>query len=305
MYVIILFLFGGYIIAPHKYYVAFRYDKPFTEDAIYQMKKDGVKRAIAFSQYPQFSCSTTGSSLNELRRTLQRLDPDQEIKWSLIDRWPVNAAAIQAFASTIQDALSSFKEEDRNRVLILFTAHSLPLSVIDRGDTYAAEVCATAHAVVQALKLNNPFRIVWQSKVGPAQWLSPQTRDALMSFAKKLKKAPQFYPGIVLVPIAFTSDHIETLYELDHEYVKRMTKDEVQCPEGTIIRAPALNARPEFIHALATMVQDHMRYFTHLEPSRHTLLSQYQVPCCKCTELHCLESRRFFFDHEQRIKSFK
>src|SRR5436309_3550502 len=75
-------------IAPHKPYIAFRYSPPLTEDTITQMKKDGVRRAVAFTQYPQYSCSTTGSSLNELYRKLLEYDVERSIKWSLIDRWP-------------------------------------------------------------------------------------------------------------------------------------------------------------------------------------------------------------------------
>jgi protoporphyrin/coproporphyrin ferrochelatase len=74
--------------APHKHYVAFRYAPPLTEDALKEMKADGVKRAIVFSQYPQYSCSTTGSSLNELVRKAKSMDPNNDIQWSVIDRWP-------------------------------------------------------------------------------------------------------------------------------------------------------------------------------------------------------------------------
>jgi ferrochelatase len=75
------------MLAPHKHYIAFRYASPLTADALQEMKSDGVARAVAFTQYPQYSCSTTGSSMNELYRQLQHLDPERKMKWSVIDRW--------------------------------------------------------------------------------------------------------------------------------------------------------------------------------------------------------------------------
>jgi protoporphyrin/coproporphyrin ferrochelatase len=290
-------------VAPHRYYIAFRYAEPFTQDAIHQMKKDGVRRGIAFPQYPQFSCTTTGSSLNELRRALQSVDPERSISWSVIDRWSLHSTVLNAFASIIRDTLNSFEKEKRDRVLILFTAHSLPLAVVERGDTYAAEVCATAHAVMQVLKLENPFRIVWQSQVGPARWLSPQTRDVIGMLAKKFKEGSNAYSGIILVPIAFTSDHIETLYELDHEYVENVAEKLAGCPKGMVLRAPALNTRPEFIHAMAKIVQEHLARFGSKNDSSNTALSQYRVPCHNCIESDCLESRHFYLGHEHQITS--
>ena len=85
----------SHVEAPHKAYIAFRYAPPLTEDAINQMKEDGVTRAVAFTQYPQYSCSTTGSSLNELWRQLQDLDPHGSVKWSVIDRWPTHPGLIE------------------------------------------------------------------------------------------------------------------------------------------------------------------------------------------------------------------
>jgi protoporphyrin/coproporphyrin ferrochelatase len=81
--------------APHKAYVAFRYASPLTEDCLQELKKDGVRRAIAFTQYPQYSCSTTGSSLNELYRQLREVDKEGEIEWSVIDRWPTHSGLVE------------------------------------------------------------------------------------------------------------------------------------------------------------------------------------------------------------------
>jgi protoporphyrin/coproporphyrin ferrochelatase len=118
----------------------------------------------------------------------------------------------------IQAALSKFPEETRSSVVLLFSAHSLPMSVVNRGDPYILEVSATVSATMAHLKekygIENSYRLVWQSQVGPSAWMGMQTGEAIKGLAKLGKK------DVVLIPIAFTSDHIETLYEMDLEYVK-------------------------------------------------------------------------------------
>lgn len=117
-------------------------------------------------------------------------------------------------AQNIERALEKFPEETRHEVVVLFSAHSLPMSVVNRGDPYVSEVAASVAAVMERLKHSNPYRLVWQSQVGPSAWMGMQTGDAIKGLARLGRKKA------VLVPIAFTSDHIETLYELDLEYVK-------------------------------------------------------------------------------------
>jgi protoporphyrin/coproporphyrin ferrochelatase len=96
------------------------------------MKQDGVKRAVALSMYPQYSCSTTGSSLNELHASLLKLDADRTIEWSVIDRWATQPGLINAFTNKIKEALEKYPMERRNKVVLLFSAHSLPMVVVDR-----------------------------------------------------------------------------------------------------------------------------------------------------------------------------
>jgi len=118
--------------APHKPYIAFRYARPLTETALDEMKADGVQRAVAFTQYPQYSCSTTGSSLNELMRVAKKQGwgANGEIEWSVIDRWPAHRGLAKAFAENIRRALQEYPEERRNDVVLLFSAHSLPIEIV-------------------------------------------------------------------------------------------------------------------------------------------------------------------------------
>jgi ferrochelatase len=269
--------------APHKPYVAFRYADPLTEEMYTQLLEDGFGngkggRAVAFSQYPQYSCSTTGSSLNELWKWRNRLEGRSggkgAISWSVIDRWPVHPGLVEAFAQNIEAQLATYPEATRKDVVILFSAHSLPMSVVNRGDTYPAEVAATVYAVMQRLGFNNRYRLCWQSQVGPSAWLGAQTSETVQHYVEKGQK------DLILVPIAFTSDHIETLYELDQEVIHEANSDGVK-------RAESLNGSKVFIQALADIAASHLK-------SEEKCSRQMQLRCQGCKSVKCLESKKFF-----------
>ncbi|MEJ2502271.1 MAG: ferrochelatase, partial [Gemmatimonadota bacterium] len=161
--------------APHRFYVAFRYIRPNSEDALREMKADGIERAIAFTQYQHFSCATTGSSLNELWRAASRLGMTKDFTWSVIDRWPTHPGFVDVMAKKIREGLEKFPEEERDDVLLLFSAHSLPLSVVNRGDPYPQEVGASVHQVLEAGGFPNRYILSYQSEVGPVLWLGAST----------------------------------------------------------------------------------------------------------------------------------
>jgi ferrochelatase len=256
--------------APHKFYVAFRYTHPGSDEALRTMHADGVERAVAFTQYPQFSCSTTGSSLNELWRAASRTGLRHAFEWSIIDRWPVHRGFIDAMTETVRDGLREFDPADRDRAVLLFSAHSLPLDVIDRGDSYPQEVGASVQKVVEQLGAPNPYLLAYQSDVGPVRWLGPSTEQVLRRLGARGEK------HVLVIPIAFTSDHIETLSELDREY------GEVAHHAGITHykRAPALNDRPLFLEGLAQIVRDHLAGGTP-----HS--TQYPQRCAGCTNPQC------------------
>jgi ferrochelatase len=256
--------------APHKFYVAFRYAPPFADDALQAMKADGMTRAVAFTQYPQWSCSTTGSSLNDLWRAAERTGLKDAFEWSIIDRWGEHPGFVSSMASAVEDGLDEFPADERDDVLVMFSAHSLPLSVIDRGDAYPAEVSASVSRVVQAIGLRNPYMVTYQSEVGPVRWLGPSTETVIEQLATRGQK------NVLVVPIAFTSDHIETLSELDIEYAELAHK--LGMPGFK--RAPALNARPEFLDALADIVHEHLQ-------AGAPYSSQYRQRCPGCVNTAC------------------
>jgi ferrochelatase len=256
--------------APHRFYVAFRYVPPSSEDALRAMAADGVTRAVAFSQYPQWSCTTSGSSLNDLWRAERRLGLAGRFRWSLIDRWPAHPAFVRAVADAVRAGLDQFAPSERDQALLLFSAHSLPLSVIDRGDSYPQEVGATVQAVLHALGRPNRYILCYQSEVGPVRWLGPSTERTIRKLGARGERR------VLVIPIAFTSDHIETLSEIDREY--GALAREVGITEFR--RAPALNDRPLFLDALAEIVGE------HLDAGR-THSTQYPMRCPGCVNGDC------------------
>lgn len=262
--------------APHKYYISFRYASPLTEDALQEMDKDGVTRAVAFTQYPQFSCATTGSSLNELWRQLRDQGMMNRFDWSVVDRWPTHPGLIKAFAENITKGLEQFEPEVRDDVVLLYSAHSLPMSTVDRGDPYPQEVAATVQAVQAELGFSNSYRLVWQSKVGPSAWLGMQTDSAIKGCARLGIR------HIMLIPIAFTSDHVETLFEIDIEY-----QEEAEELGMEMRRAPSLNLSPTFTRAMADIVSAHLN-------TDDRCTKQYPLRCPGCINPSCDGSKRFF-----------
>ncbi|KAM9519320.1 ferrochelatase, mitochondrial [Salvelinus alpinus] len=264
--------------APHKFYIGFRYVHPLTEEAIEEMEKDGVERAVAFTQYPQYSCSTTGSSLNAIYRYYSSRADRPKMRWSVIDRWPTHPLLVECFSQHVLNELQKFPPEKRDDVVILFSAHSLPLSVVNRGDPYPQEVGATVQRVMERLQHCNPYRLVWQSRVGPMPWLGPQTDDVIKGLCERGKK------NLLLVPIAFTSDHIETLHELDIEYSQVLGEE---CGVENIRRAESLNGNPIFFQALADLVQTHLK-------SNESCSRQLTLRCPLCTNPTCGKTKAFF-----------
>jgi ferrochelatase len=265
--------------APHKPYVGFRYVTPFTEDALKEIESDAPERVVVFSQYPQYSCATSGSSFNSIYTYYKNKElPNKNIQWSVIDRWPTHPLLAKTFAERIKDELKTFPEEKQKDVILLFSAHSLPLKAVRRGDAYPSEVGSTVHAVMNELKFCNPYCLVWQSKVGPLPWLEPFTDDAIKSYVKQGKK------NFILIPIAFVNEHIETLHELDIEYCKDLGK-EVNAER--IGRALAPNDHPIFIQTLTDIVKTHLKSDQKVNP-------KFLSRCPHCTNPKCGESKAFF-----------
>jgi ferrochelatase len=214
---------------------AMRYWRPFVKDAAGAAKEWGATDAVLLPLYPQFSTTTTASSLAAWRRV-------SSLPCSTICCYPAGRAFAEAHAEAILQAWREGGEPARPRVL--FSAHGLPKRVIDRGDPYQWQVEETVRAVRSLLPADWESRICYQSRVGPLKWIGPSTDD-------EVRAAGRDQVGVIVSPIAFVSDHVETLVELDIEYA-HLARD---AGLPFYLRAPALAAAPRFIDALADLVE--------------------------------------------------
>lgn len=218
-----------------KCFPAMRYWKPFVKEAANAADVWGATDAILLPLYPQFSSTTTASSLKAWSRV-------SNLPCSTICCYPAGQAFAQAHAETILKAWREGGSPAQPRVL--FSAHGLPQSVIDRGDPYQWQIEQSVAAVRRLLPAEWESRVCYQSRVGPMKWLAPSTES-------EIKAAGRDKVGVIVSPIAFVSEHVETLVELDHEYGQLAKR--LQLP--FYLRAPAPGAAPGFIDALANLVE--------------------------------------------------
>ena len=219
---------------PYRVYIGMRYWHPFIEDAVKQMHRDGIKNVIALGLYPHYSIATTGSSVEKLKEIMKNY-PSLSLR--CIESWYDHPLYIEAVVEQINNGLAQFEGKPD----VLFSAHSLPQQFIDDGDPYLKEVVGTIAAITK--KIGVRWHLSFQSKSGPVKWLKPSTEHMLGELARKGVK------DLLVVPISFVSDHIETLYEIDILY-----KDMATGLGINLKRTESLNTSPTFIKALAQIV---------------------------------------------------
>ncbi|MGA3210280.1 MAG: ferrochelatase [Terriglobales bacterium] len=220
-------------------FVAMRYWHPFTAEAIAQVRAANCDQLVLLPMYPQYSRTTTGSSLNEWNR----LFPDA-VPTKVISGFYEEELYLEAVAERINQALARFPDPEVPE--IIFSAHSVPVAVIAKGDPYQAQIEHTVRLVRERGGWNNRHRLCYQSKVGASRWLQPTLRQTLRD------QSAQGVCEACVVPIAFVSDHVETLGEIDHEArgeALALGMKRFEVTEG-------LNSSPVFIRALAGMVEN-------------------------------------------------
>jgi len=225
--------------------VVMRYAQPRAEETLRQLAAAGVRQAVVLSMYPHYTGATTGSSLNDFRRAAARVFP--ELKYTVIEEWYDWPGYLDALASRVNEGLELFHELVREQVQILFSAHALPQKFIDRGDPYLEHVLATVKGVMLRVG-ERSWHLAFQSRSGPVRWMEPDTVEVIDQLAADGCEA------LLLVPISFVSDHIETLHEIDIEYSEHAQAKGIRI----FHRAPSLNDRPDFLRALAELVRAHL-----------------------------------------------
>jgi ferrochelatase len=223
-----------------KCFIAMRCWRPFTRQAIAEVKAFAPESVVLLPLYPQFSITTTRSSLAEWRKEAARnrlAVPQHEVCC-----YPFEEGFIAALADLLEDAFRRARPDVSYRVL--FSAHGLPKRVIERGDPYQWQVERSVDAVLAKLNRKGLDAVIcYQSRVGPLEWIGPAT-DA------EVKRAGRDGKGLIVVPVAFVSEHSETLVELDIEYGRLARESGV--PD--YLRAPTVRTHPVFIGALANLV---------------------------------------------------
>lgn len=223
----------------YRCFVAMRYSKPDTAEALSAIESEGITKIIALSLYPHYSRATVGSSINELERELKK--SPAPLKTSYIPQFYDNPAYISALVEKIELGLAGFT--DRSGVQLVFSAHGLPQSFIDSGDPYLEHIQATVRLAMEHFG-DISHHLAFQSRAGPVKWLEPSTE------AKIAELAATGCKQLLMVPLSFVSDHIETLYEIDIQYKEEATALGI----ADFRRTEALNSSPAFITCLAELV---------------------------------------------------
>ncbi|UAL10654.1 ferrochelatase [Caulobacter segnis] len=219
-----------------KCFIAMRYWNPLTGETAKQVKAFGPDEIVLLPLYPQFSATTTGSSLKAWGETYS--GPGRQTS---VCCYPDEPGLIEAHARLIRETWE--KAGSPANVRLLFSAHGLPEKVTLSGDPYQKQIEATAAAVAARLPADLDWTVCYQSRVGPMKWIGPSTDE-------EIRRAGSDGKGVIVTPIAFVSEHVETLVELDHEYAE-LAKAVGVAP---YIRVPALGVAPEFIAGLAKTV---------------------------------------------------
>tara|TARA_B100000029_G_scaffold53844_1_gene48856 strand:- start:14 stop:754 length:741 start_codon:yes stop_codon:yes gene_type:complete len=212
---------------------------PRAADVIKKVKSYNPKEIILLPLYPQFSATTSGSSINEWKELCEK--QNYKVKTKIICCYPTEDNFIESHASLIKKVIK--KLNNRNFKLI-FSAHGLPESKIRKGDPYQWQIQETVKGIMLKLEGENLDHVItYQSRVGPMKWIGPSTDEEIVKYSKEKK-------GLVLVPVAFVSEHSETLVELDIEYKKLAEKNGCSFYK----RVPALGVEENFIKGLAKLV---------------------------------------------------
>lgn len=257
-----------------KVYIGMRYWHPFIKDTVQKILEDGIKRLIVVTLYPHYSKTTTGSAVAEFKRAIERFTVHgsrhstrahaEGFTVKYIEQWYDFHPYIDVLAELVAERMSEFSGDVPD---ILYSAHSLPKSFIDEGDPYLDHIKSTITAVNSSLVTRHPapygtgrhsslvrWHLSFQSRNGPVKWLEPSTEDTIKRLADKGCK------NLLVVPISFVSDHIETLYEIDIFYKELAEKHGIN-----LKRCQSLNTSEKFIMVLKELVIKETQIITDRE----------------------------------------
>jgi len=228
-----------------KSYVGMRYGYPLIEETLRKILDDGIREVVALPMTPFRSRASTGAYLEEVNQVNKNLR--EKIEVSFVEGWHLHPLFLGAIREKIEEGLMQFTPEERKRVHLIFSAHSLPNSLII-NDPYVNDMEETVKEVIKRIE-PLPWRIAFQSRgMGPEEWLGPDVESVLEELSKKKIRE------VLIVPIGFVSDHIEILYDIDILY-----RDKARLFGMQLKRPPSLNFSKRFIEALAAIVEENIK----------------------------------------------
>ena len=228
-----------------KSYVGMRYCHPLIEETVKQIVQAGFKEIVAIPMTPFRSRASTGAYMEELNRVKEKAGADVRVVF--VEGWYRHPLFLKAIREKIEGGLGQFPSGEGKKVHLLFTAHSLPRTLIEH-DPYIREIEESVAEVLKGLA-PMPWRVAFQSKGGgPGEWIGPEVERVLEDLAlQKVEK-------VLVVPIGFVSDHIEILYDIDLLYRRKAVSLGME-----LKRTSSLNASESFIKALSTIIEEHLK----------------------------------------------
>ena len=224
---------------------------PLVEDVVRELAGAGVNRFLALPLYPQYSLTTTKGAIERSREAVRRFAPGA--RFFEIGSWPTHPLFVEAHAEGIREGIATFPDPRPEAVRLLFSAHSIPKKLVTQeGDPYEKEIEASVRAIEERAGGRSPWTLAYQSKLGPVEWLGPQTLDVIGELGRKGEKQ------VLAVPIAFVTDHVETLYEIDQLFGEAAKKAGI----AHFRRTPGLNSRPTFLAALEDLILSQTEFWS-------------------------------------------
>ncbi|MDR8392474.1 ferrochelatase [Aliifodinibius sp. S!AR15-10] len=241
-------------------YTCMRYFVPFAETTMQDMVDDGITHAVMVPLYPQFSWTTTGSSFRDWEtKRKKKFGDDTPWKEFHVKNYYLNPDYLEAMNARIDEELDAMDEETRNKTHLIFSAHGTPLLEVKSGDPYTAEIKETMEAIMEMRNYKEPYWLGYQSKVGPQKWTQPNTAELVERHLEYGIK------NFLMVPIAFVTDHIETLYELGIELKEDLEEEGYEFENLAVMKG--LNDHPSYIKALSDEV---INKIDHLLPEQQS-----------------------------------
>lgn len=233
-----------------KVYTAMRYWRPFAYQVMDEMLEDGIEHAVLLPLYPHFSWTTTGSSFRDWENI--RLDFEKAGKkpsWQeyTVKSYHLNKPYLDSVNERINEAMERFTEAEKKKVHLIFTAHGTPIAEVESGDPYTQQIADTVEAIMDMRNRHENYWLSFQSRVGPSKWTQPNTEDLVKRLIEYGVK------HFLMIPVAFVTDHIETLHELGIELPEELEEDNLHFEKLEV--SGGLNDHPKFIQAMVDEVR--------------------------------------------------